>query len=159
MALIAWVFAAKPVVVQTASLLERATALQPEIETPSVVKLTVPVAPGVTAAVRDTDAPVSAELADRVNVVADAVPGLTSTLGSDRSEYPWLFWLWMETKKSVPFESEVIVQDVDVVFAVQDLTEDPPTSALKAVTTVLIRAAPLVFGAVQLISTEPLPET
>jgi len=98
LALIAWVFAAKPVVVQTASLLETATALQPEIETPSVVKLTVPVAPGVTAAVRDTDAPVKAELADRVNVVADAVPGLTSTLGSDRSEYPWLFWLWMETK-------------------------------------------------------------
>ena len=74
-------------------MLDTATALQPEIEAPSVVKLTVPVAPTVTVAVRDTEAPVRAELVDIVNVVAEAVPGRTSTLGLDRSEYPWLFWL------------------------------------------------------------------
>jgi hypothetical protein len=65
--------------------------LQPEIETPSVLKLTVPVAPVVTVAVRETDAPLKAETADMLNEVVEAVPGCTATLGFERGEKPWLF--------------------------------------------------------------------
>jgi hypothetical protein len=68
-----------------------ATASQPEIETLSVVKLTVPVAPSVTAADRETELPACAELVDIVMVVVEAEPGCSTTLGSDGSELPALF--------------------------------------------------------------------
>jgi hypothetical protein len=94
----AWVFDASAVVVQTAWLLETVTELHPEIETPSVVKLTVPVAPEVMSAVSETETPANAETAGIVKLVVEEVPGLTKTLGFERGDRPRLFSACKDTK-------------------------------------------------------------
>ena len=57
----------------------------------------------------------------------------------------------------MPFDKPEMVQLVAVVDALQDPLDEPPISALKAVTVLVVIAEPLFAGAAQLTTTEPFP--
>ncbi len=57
----------------------------------------------------------------------------------------------------VPLVKPLMVHVVADPLAVHVPIDAPPIAVLKAVATVLLIAAPLAFGAVQLTCTEPLP--
>jgi hypothetical protein len=67
-----------------AVLLEIVTLEQPVIEVPSFVKLTVPVAPVVTVAVKVSYVFTTIEELETVSVVEEAFPGITATRGVER---------------------------------------------------------------------------